>query len=162
VTSGREPQPRARLGDGALQLRRPGQTFWFRLLDGEFPDYKAVIPDKNKHVAVLRRSELLATLRRVAILITDRTRPVSFRFAADELEIRLDNVDRGEVRESLPVELTGEPIEVGFNARYLQDILSALEGDFVRLELAHPLAPCLVRDPSDDAALFVVMPMRLD
>jgi DNA polymerase-3 subunit beta len=149
-------------GEGALQLRRPGQTFWFRLLDGEFPDYKAVIPDKNKHAAVARRSDLLATLKRVGILVTDRTRPVTFRFSTEELEVRMDNVDRGEVRETLPVELEGEPIEVGFNARYLQDILSAMFGDHVRLELAHPLAPCLVRDPDDDSALFVVMPMRLD
>ena len=60
------------------------------------------------------------------------------------------------------VELEGEPITVGFNARYLQEILSVMEGPLVRLSMAHPLAPCLVEDPQQPAAFFVVMPMRLD
>ena len=149
-------------GEGALQLRRPGQAFWFRLLDGEFPDYKAVIPSENKHRAVVRRNEMGSTLKRVNILVPDRARPVKFHFGEDELDVEVHNVDKGEVRETLPVELEGEAITVGFNARYLQEILGVLSGDLVTLELAHPLAPCLVRDQEDDSAFFVVMPMRLD
>jgi DNA polymerase-3 subunit beta len=149
-------------GEGALQLRRPGQAFWFRLLDGEFPDYKAVIPTENKHRAIVRRQDMGSTLKRVNILVPERGRPVKFNFDEEELEVQVENLDRGEVRETLPVELEGEAITVGFNARYLQEILGVLEGDRVTLELAHPLAPCLVRDEEDDSAFFVVMPMRLD
>lgn len=149
-------------GEGALQMRRPSETFWFRLLDGEFPDYKAVVPKDNKHAAMVRRSDLAATLRRVNILVPDRARPVRFAFTESELLVEVHNVDRGEVHEAVPIELTGEPITVGFNARYLAEILGVLRGDRVLLELAHPLAPCLVRDPEDDEAFFVVMPMRLD
>lgn len=149
-------------GEGALQLSLPSETFWFRLLDGEFPDYKAVVPSEHKHVAVLRRTELAATLKRVGILVPDRARPVRFVFGESELEVDVQNVDRGEVRESLPLELEGGTVTVGFNARYLVDILSVMRGDRVVLQLAHPLAPCLVRDPEADDAFFVVMPMRLD
>jgi DNA polymerase-3 subunit beta len=149
-------------GDGAVRLALPGQSFWFRMLDGEFPDYEAVVPSDNKVHAVLHRENLLAALRRVGILVADRARAVKFAFGAEELEIQVQNVDRGEVKEAVPLELTGEPITVGFNARYLQDILGVLGGEHVRLSLAHPLAPCLVEDPGAPSAFFVVMPMRLD
>ncbi len=158
----RDDQVELDFGEGALQLRQPGHTFWFRLLEGEFPDYKAVVPSNHKHAAIIRGSDLSATLRRVGILVADRARPVRFSFGDGDLEVRVNNVDRGEVVETLPIELDGEAIAVGFNSRYLQDILGAVSGDRVVLELAHPLAPCLVRDPDDGSAFFVVMPMRLD
>jgi DNA polymerase-3 subunit beta len=150
-------------GEGAIRLSRPEQTFWFRLLDGEFPDYHAVVPTENKHQIVIRRDELASALKRVGILVQDRARAVKFSFKSEgELEIEVQNVDRGEIREVVPVELDGAAITVGFNARYLAEVLSALRGDRVALKLAHPLAPCLVVDPEDDSAFFVIMPMRLD
>jgi DNA polymerase-3 subunit beta len=148
-------------GDGALQLRQPSHTVWFRLLDGDFPDYNAAVPKEGKHRASIRRSELAATLRRVGILVTDRTRPVRFSFSDGELEVQVQDVDRGEVRETLPIELDGGDIAVGFNGRYLQDILSVMTGERVLIELAHPLAASLIRDPDDSSCFFVVMPMRL-
>ena len=108
------------------------------------------------------RAELAATLKRVMILVADRTQAVRFNFQPSELDIRVHNVDRGKVKESVAVSLEGEAIEVGFNAKYLQDILSVLPEDDVRIELAHPLAPCLVKNNGHDNAFFVVMPMRLD
>jgi DNA polymerase-3 subunit beta len=149
-------------GEGAIRLGRPSQMFWFRLLDGEFPEYQAVVPKENRHRAVLRRSELISTLKRIMILVQERTRAVRFDFQENALEIEVQNVERGEVKEALPIELEGDPITAGFNARYLQDILSVMTGDQVSLELNHQLAPCLVRDPEDPSAFFVVMPMRLD
>lgn len=158
------PEDKAELdfGEGALQLRLSNETFWFRLLDGEFPDYKAVVPTEKKHAAMVQRAELASTLKRVGILVPERARPVSFAFTEDELLIEVENVDRGEVREAVPVELEGTPITVGFNPKYVGEILSVLRGDRVVLEMAHPLAACLVRDPESDEAFFVVMPMRLD
>ncbi len=149
-------------GEGAVRLTRPGQTFWFRLLDGEFPDYKAVVPSEGKHRAIIATRDLGSTLKRVAILVQERARAVRFSFADGELEIQVHNVDRGEVKESLPVELEGDAITVGFNVRYLQDILSVITGDRIQLEMAHPLGPCLIRDPDVEESFFVVMPMRLD
>ena len=149
-------------GDGTVRLTLPGQSFWFRLLDGEFPDYEAVVPTDNKVFAMLQRDALLSALRRVSILVADRAKAVRFAFGEEELEIQVHNVDRGEVRETVPMELTGDELEVGFNARYLQEILGVMKGEHVVLELAHPLAPCLVKDPDDSDCFFVVMPMRLD
>ena len=149
-------------GEGAIRLTRPDETFWFRLLDGEFPDYNAVVPKEHKHRALIRREALASTLKRVSILVLDRARAVRFAFGESDLEIDVQNVDRGDVRETVPIELEGEPVDVGFNVRYLAEVLSVMTGEFVALELAHHLAPCLVRDPDDKGAFFVIMPMRLD
>ena len=162
LLEGNDEELELAFGDGAIRLIRPGQMFWFRLLDGEFPDYDAVVPRENRHRASARRTELAATLKRIMILVQDRTRAVRFAFNEEDLEIEVHNVDRGEVREAVPIELEGGEIAVGFNARYLQEILGVLRGELVVLEMAHPLAPCLVRDPEADDAFFVVMPMRLD
>lgn len=149
-------------GDGAIRLTVPGQTFWFRLLDGEFPDYQDVVPKQCKHRAVIGREELASTLKRVLILVQDRARAVRFSFRDGELEIQVHNSDRGEITETLPIELEGEPVTAGFNVRYLQDVLGVLDGTAVRLQMAHALAPCLVEDPERPDAMFVIMPMRLD
>lgn len=149
-------------GDGAMQVRRDRDQFWFRLLDGEFPDYRAVVPEGGAHAVLIDRAELDATLDRVTILLSERSRPVRFAFAEDEVVVDVENVDRGAVREAVPAELDGEPITVGFNGRYLREVLRAAGGERIRLQLAHPLAPCLVTNPDSDAAFFVVMPMRLD
>lgn len=161
LTGRREPVELG-FGDGAVRLSLPGQTFWFRLLDGEFPDYEAVVPSDNKVFAMLEKGALLSALRRVSILVSERSKAVRFAFSEEEVEIQVQQVDRGEVKEAVPLELDGGAITVGFNARYLQDILSVIDGEQVRLSMAHPLAPCLVEDPKVDGAFFVVMPMRLD
>jgi DNA polymerase III subunit beta len=148
-------------GEGAMRFVRPDQTFWFRLIEGEFPDYHAVVPTEHKHRILVRREELAAAIRRVSILVQDRARPVRFQFRDNEVEIEIQNSDRGEVREVLPIELDGEAAEVGFNVRFLAEVLAVVHSDKVVLELANPLAPCLIRDAESSDAYFVVMPMRL-
>jgi DNA polymerase-3 subunit beta len=149
-------------GQGAIQLRRTGESFWFRLIDGEFPDYKAVVPREHRHTVTLRRSDLLATLRRVAILAADRTRPVKFSVRDGEIEVQVSQVDRGEVNETVPAELDGAEFVVGFNPKYLQEALGVMGGDRVVLEMPSPQAACVVRDPDVDDSFYIVMPMRLD
>lgn len=149
-------------GKQAIRVSRPGQTFWFRLLDGEFPDYHAVVPKEGRHRVTVRRAVLADTLKRVNVLVQERPRPVRFAFTATDVTVQVHNVDRGEVNETLPAELEGEPITIGFNSRYLQEVLSVQSGENVLLEMGHALGPCRVSDPDDDSAFFVVMPMRLD
>lgn len=149
-------------GDGAIRLVRPGQTFWFRLLDGEFPDVNAVVPKDSKHRVVIRRDELADTLKRVHVLVQERPRPVRFAFDASAVSVRVHNVDRGEVNETLPCELDGDAITIGFNSRYLQDVLAVMNGDNVLFEMGHALGPCRLSDPGDPSAWYIVMPMRLD
>ncbi len=149
-------------GDQAIRVSRPGASFWFRMLDGEFPDYESVLPTDHRHEVTARGADLMSALRRVLIVVQDRSRAVRFAFGAEELGIDVQNADRGEVKESLPIAHQGEDLVTGFNARYLYDVLQALESERVTLHMAHALAPCLLRDPDQSGAFFVVMPMRLD
>lgn len=151
-------------GDGSMRLTRPGSMFWFRLIDGEFPEYERVLPvGQPQHLIRLRRQELVELLKRVGILmVAERVRAVRFAFDAAELTVSVSSADRGDIVESMPVELEGNPIVAGFNARYLADVLEVIDGEYVTLALGHALAPCIVRDPDRDDAFFVVMPMRLD
>lgn len=149
-------------GEGSMQVRREGDQFWFRLLEGEFPDYRAVIPAEHTHTVLIDRTTLDAALDRVTLLLSERARPVRFAFSDGELVVDVENHDRGRVEEVVPCEVDGESITVGFNGRYLRDVLRALSGDRVQLQLSHALAPCLVTDPDVADAFFVIMPMRLD
>jgi len=149
-------------GDAAMRLIRPGQTFWFRMLDGEFPNVYAVVPTDGRHKVLVQRSTLTDTLKRVQVLVQERPRAVRFAFTESELSAQVHDVDRGEVDETLPAELEGDPITIGFNSRYLADTLSVMSGERVLLEMGHSQAPCRVTDPDDSGAFYVIMPMRLD
>lgn len=148
-------------GDNAIQVRRQDQTLWFRLLDGEFPDYKAVLPQSSHHEVLCDHGALSSALRRVSVLAHDRSRPVRFAFEAGELTVDIRSSDRGEVTERLSVDLEGEPITAGFNVRYLQEILGAITTETVRIDLSGELGPARISGVGDDDAFFIVMPMRL-
>jgi DNA polymerase-3 subunit beta len=148
-------------GAGAIRLVQGTQSFWFRLLEGDFPDYGS-LQQGGAHRVLVRREELLGSVRRVLLLVMDRSRSVRFRFQHDQVAIDLRSAERGEVEESLAIDLQGPPITVGFNPRYLQDILQVVDSDQVELSMANPLAPCWIRPPESQDAFFVVMPMSLD
>ena len=149
-------------GQGAIRLTRPGQTFWFRLLDGKFPEYHDIVPTEGKHKATVEREAFAAALRRVGILVQDRARAVRFAFSETEIEVDVANAERGEIRETLPCEFEGPAAVAGFNARYLSDILAVLPSDRLTLEFVHPLAACLIKRVGGDDCFFMIMPMRLD
>jgi DNA polymerase III subunit beta len=149
-------------GTGAVRLVREGELFWFRLLEGEFPDYGAVMPRDHKYRVMVRRSDLAAAFKRVLIVASERARAVEFTFEASELTLHVWQAERGEVTETLPIELEGEPFKAGFNVRYVAEALSAMKGEMVMMRMMNPVAPCLVTDPESEDALFIVMPMHLD
>ncbi len=132
-----------------------------RLVEGSFPDYRKVIPDETPRIVGLSRDEFLATLRRISILSTERARGVRFALSNGALEISANNPDMGEASEELAVEYTGEPLEIGFNAKYLLDVLTVLpEGSRAELCLGDELSPGAVRG-DDSGYTYVVMPLRI-
>lgn len=133
-----------------------------RLVDGEFPNYRQVLPTSSRRSIRLRRDAFTSAIKRVSIVASDRNHSVRFAFEPDQLILSAENVDLGQARESLPAELTGEPLFTGFNVKYFQDLLAATRDEIIQLDLVDVLDPCVVRFPDRDDALFVVMPMRLD
>ena len=134
-----------------------------RLIDGPFPDYERVIPKPgdSDRVAVMEVRAFKDAVDRVSTISTERTRAVKLGFAPGQVTISAVSAEAGRAVEELDVEYSGEPLEIGFNARYILDILGEIEGEQVRMEMTSPAAPTVLRDPADSSTLYVLMPMRV-
>ena len=132
-----------------------------RLIEGEFPDYKQVIPKENDKRVVADRTELLEALKRVSILASDRIKGVKFSFSTGRLVLSSSNPDIGDVVDELDVEYQGQELEVAFNARYFIDVFSVMEEDRVVMEFKDSVSPGVVKPEGSEDYLYIVMPMRL-
>ena len=136
-------------GDALLTTRR---------IDGQFPNYRQLVPDAFDHELTLPRDELLDVVRRVAVM-AQRNSPLRLRFAEGELTVSAQTQDVGEARESLPVSFAGEPLEIGFNAEFLRDGVESVGGEQLRLKLISPLRPAVLQ--GEDDPTYLIMPIRL-
>ncbi|HEX6957167.1 MAG TPA: DNA polymerase III subunit beta [Ferrovibrio sp.] len=132
-----------------------------KLIDGAFPEYERVIPRDNDKVMEVDSKAFAAAVDRVATISTEKSRAVKLSLKPDGIELSATSPDHGSASEQLTAAYSAAPLEVGYNSRYLLDIASQIEGENARFLLADALAPTLVRDPSDDGALYVLMPMRV-
>jgi len=130
-----------------------------RRIDGQFPDYRQLIPEQFEHEVTLPRTEALDVVRRVAVM-AQRNLPLRLRFAEGELTVSVQAQDVGEARESMPIPFSGEPLEIGFNAEFLRDGIESVEADEIQLRLISPLRPGLIRSDADDFQ-YLIMPIRL-
>jgi DNA polymerase III subunit beta len=130
-----------------------------RRIDGQFPNYKQLLPETFEAEVTIPREELLDVVRRTS-LMAQRKSPLRLRFEDGELTISAHTQDVGEARESLPVSYSGEPLEIGFNAEFLRDGLESVTDDAIRVKLISPLRPGLIHGESDDF-LYLIMPIRL-
>jgi DNA polymerase-3 subunit beta len=148
--------------DNMVLVSRDKVELFMRLIDGDFPDYTKVIPQGNPNIARMDHNELLQALRRVSILSSERYKGVKLDFSANNVAISANNPDLGEAVEEIEADYSGAPIAIGFNARYIIDVLGVLggEGD-VELELKDELSPSVIRKSANPGYLYVLMPMRL-
>jgi DNA polymerase-3 subunit beta len=130
-----------------------------RRIDGQFPNYKQLLPEQFDAEVQLAREELLDVVRRTGLL-AQRKSPLRLRFEEGELTVSAQTQDVGEARESLPVSYGGETMEIGFNAEFLRDGLESVTDETVRLKLISPLRPGLLHGENDDF-LYLIMPIRL-
>jgi DNA polymerase III subunit beta len=130
-----------------------------RRIDGQFPNYRQLVPETFEAEVSISREELLEVVRRTA-LMAQRKSPLRLRFGDGELTVSAQTQDVGESHESLPIQYSAEPMEIGFNAEFLRDGLESVEDEQVRLKLISPLRPGLVQGEADDF-LYLIMPIRL-
>ncbi len=130
-----------------------------RRIDGQFPNYRQLLPDAFEYELTLPRGDLLDVVRRASVMI-QRATPLQLRFAEGELTVVARTHEVGESKESLPVAFTGDTLEIGFNADFLREGLESVEGDDVRVKLISPLRPAVLQGESDDFT-YLVMPIRL-
>jgi DNA polymerase-3 subunit beta len=132
-----------------------------KLIDGSFPDYERVIPKNNTNVLRAETKDFAQAVDRVATISADRTRSIKMAIENDRLRLTVNNPEAGSALEELSVDYGGEPLEIGFNARYLLDIAGQVEGSTMMFRLADPASPSIVVDEDDPRALYVLMPLRV-
>jgi DNA polymerase-3 subunit beta len=130
-----------------------------RRIDGQFPNYRQLLPESFEHDLALPRTELLDVVRRTAVM-AQRNSPLRLRFAEGELTVSAQTQEVGEASESLPIAYTGEPLEIGFNAEFLRDGIESVHADELRLKLISPLRPGLIQAEGDEF-WYLIMPIRL-
>jgi len=138
-----------------------GVVLTSKLIDGTFPDYSRVIPTGNDKLLKLDPKSFYEGVDRVATIATEKTRAVKMGPEGDKVTLTVTSPDNGTAAEELPAEYSSDPLEIGFNASYLKDILHQIEGESVELHLADAGAPTLIRKDDKSPALYVLMPMRV-
>ena len=142
-------------------LQMPNFVMTARLIEGQFPNYEAVVPKGHPKKLVLPRGALTAALRRVAVMAEERNKPVKFTLSPASLRLSASSQELGEAEEALDVDYAGEEIQIGFNSRYVLDAVSAIENDQVVLELKDALSPGVIKSSEDEGYCCVIMPMRI-
>jgi DNA polymerase-3 subunit beta len=132
-----------------------------KLIDGTFPDYNRVIPTANDKLLKLDPKTFAQGVDRVSTIASEKTRAVKMNVDRDKVTLSVTSPESGTATEELPADYGSDGIEIGFNARYLLDILGEIDGDSVEVHLADAAAPTLLRENDKSPALYVLMPMRV-
>ncbi len=150
-------------GENHLFFDVGGRQLVSRVIDAQFPAYDRVIPKQNDKVVEFERDRLTNAIRRVALLSSDRSRAVKFKFAEGTIDITSSSPEVGEATETLAVEYAGDPLDVCFNAQYVLDFLNVVETESVRLEFKDEMSQAVMRPVGDDGFdyTYVIMPMRV-
>jgi DNA polymerase III subunit beta len=132
-----------------------------RLIDGQFPNYRQLLPDAYEHELQLAGGEIAEVVRRISLL-AQKNAPLRLSFTEGELTVSARTPDVGEARETVPVPFAGEPLEIGFNPEFLRDGLEAVEGGDLTLKLISPLRPGLIQAADGSGFQYLMMPIRLN
>jgi DNA polymerase-3 subunit beta len=132
-----------------------------KLIDGTFPDYNRVIPTANDKLLKLDPKSFAQGVDRVATIASEKTRAVKMSVDRDRVTLSVTSPENGLATEEVPADYSADGLEIGFNARYLLDILGEIDGDTVEVHLADAAAPTLLRENDKANALYVLMPMRV-
>jgi DNA polymerase-3 subunit beta len=132
-----------------------------KLIDGTFPDYSRVIPTANDKLLKIDPKSFMEGVDRVATIASEKTRAVKMALDRDKITLSVTSPENGTAAEEVPGDYAADSFEIGFNARYLMDILGQIEGDTVEVHLADAAAPTLLRENDKAPALYVLMPMRV-
>ena len=156
--------------DGSVQISLSASKIRFglgsailtsKLIDGTFPDYSRVIPTGNDKLLKIDPRSFEEGVDRVATIATEKTRAVKMTLDRDKITLSVTSPENGTAAEEVPGAFQGEGFDIGFNARYLLDILGQIDSETVELHLADAAAPTLIRENDRSPALYVLMPMRV-
>lgn len=148
--------------DGAQLVVRSGTTvLMIRLIEGKYPNYQQLIPRDLTQRLSVNRDALLSSLKRVSLFSNQKSKGVTLNLSNNSMEISSNNPELGDARETIEVEYNGKDLRIGFNAKYILDVLSSIHDDTVQMQFNDQLSPGLVRPINDESYTCVVMPMRI-
>jgi DNA polymerase-3 subunit beta len=134
-----------------------------RLIEGKFPNVDPIIPKDNDKRVDVNREKMLNSLKIVSLMSGEKIKPVKLSLSPGTMRVESERAEYGDAVDEIPVEYSGEPLQIGFNANYLMDVLTKADhGETIRLEMKGPLNPCLMHLPEDTSFLSVVMPLRIE
>ena len=149
------------LSSGKIRFAPGGLVLTSKLIDGTFPDYERVIPRANNQLLELDTRQFAQAVDRVSTISAEKGRAVKLNIAPDRVVLSVNSPDAGSAEEEISASYQGDTIDIGFNSRYLLDITAQFKGESTSLLLADSGAPTILRDVSDETALYVLMPMRV-
>jgi len=135
-------------------------TFVMRMIDGDFPDYKRVIPQKSENCSIIKVKEFSDVLKRISVLSNEKTKGIKINIFNNKLIVSSSNPDFGDAKEEMDIIYTGDDITIGFNAKYILDILNVLKCDKINLFIKDNISPGMIVPFDSDEYLSVIMPMR--
>jgi len=148
-------------GANHLKVTKGAVTMTTKLVDGQFPDYEKVVPKDASRVLSGDRETLKQGFQRASILSNEKYRGVRLNISPESLTIQANNPEQEEAEEIVPVQFSGDQLEIGFNVSYLLDVLSVVDSDGVQISVSDANSSALLESAEDDGAVYVVMPMRL-
>ena len=156
-----EPELRISLGQNQVVFQIGQIVLSSRLIDGQFPNYRQLLPESVEHELRVSSSEITDVVRRISLL-AQKNAPLRLGFGEGQLTVSAQTPDVGEASESLPVPFSGEPFDIGFNPEFLRDGLESVESDELVLKLISPLRPGLIESPDGGGFVYLIMPIRLN
>ena len=148
------------MSENKIRFTMEDITLTSKLIDGTYPDYERVIPTDNDKVLELGVKDLASAVDRVSV-VAERTRAIKMLTAKNHVTITTSSPDLGSAQEEVEAKYDSEALEIGYNFRYLLDILAEVKGDSVRISFADGSSPSVIHDTSDSSAIYVLMPMRV-
>ena len=154
-----EGELRVYFKQGQAMFAFDGKLLTSKLIEGVYPDYRKVIPDSSDERVVIDRNALLASVRRVSTVTTDKFNSVKLTFSANQLTITTSAAEVGEARDTMPIKYAGKEISIIFNPEFVMDPLKTIDDDEVVFELSNGYSPALLK--CSIPFLYVLMPLRV-
>lgn len=149
------------MSESKIRFAVDGAVLVSKLIDGTFPDYERVIPTANDKVMEVSAKDFSNAVDRVSVITSEKSRGIKLAVAGGKLTLSANSAEQGTALEELTVSYGADSVEIGFNSRYLLDMMAQVEGETAQFVFADSASPTIVRDPADVGALYVIMPMRV-
>ena len=149
------------LSDAKIRFGFDNVVLTSKLIDGTFPDYERVIPSGNDKTLEINRKDLANAVDRVSAISSEKSRSIKMACEKGMITLSASSPEAGSATEEVEASYAAGQLEIGFNSRYLLDILQQVEGDAARFSMSDAASPTIIRDVADGSAVYVLMPMRV-